>query len=172
MDVSDIILEICQYFNVKELMCVSKINKLFNHTSYKLINNIINGKINPNQYFNMAGFSMDNFNYPINCLYDNEGDWSINNKDYNKINIIDINIEEIYFYQNGENDEMQWIIIGKSSDYFIYFTAGCDYTGFDCQGGGELCYSKEWSILWNMYISDCDRKLMLKHYGYQIFKLT
>lgn len=173
MELSDVVHEICQYFNLRELLTVGITNKLFNRVSNNLINQIENGKIDPDQYFNMPGFNMDDFYYPIEAMLDRERGWDINHQPATKelLSAININFNKIYYYQEGENDDNSWIIIGKSDNYF-YFNASCDYTGFHCQGGGEFCYDKDWSVLWNMYISDRDRKLLLDHYGYHTFKLS
>ena len=51
-------------------------------------------------------------------------------------------LEELYFYQEGENDMAPWILIGKlkvkGKTYYFHFNASCDFTGFDCQGGGVI----------------------------------
>lgn len=46
-------------------------------------------------------------------------------------------VAEIIDYRDGENDEANWIMYGKLKDgrYFT-LSAGCDYTGWDCQAGG------------------------------------
>ena len=64
-------------------------------------------------------------------------------------------IVKVYWYQPGTNDETDWEFIGKikytsanpslPTYKYVYYTAGCDYTGFDCQGEmkmyifGSLC---------------------------------
>ena len=175
MELSEVVHEICQYFNMRELLLAGMTNKLFNRVCTQKINDVENGKIDPDQYFNMSGFNMDDFNYPINSMLDNVGDWGINPKSSTKelSSVINMNnINKIYFYRVGECDGDSWIIVGKSDNYYFYFDASCDYTGFDCQGGGEFCYNENWTVLWNMYISDRDRKLLLDYYGYHTFKLS
>jgi hypothetical protein len=48
-------------------------------------------------------------------------------------------IVRVYWYQEGQNDEEEWIFIAKikygNKFKYIYYEAWCDYTGFDCQGG-------------------------------------
>ena len=57
--------------------------------------------------------------------------------------------EKIYFYQEGINDEQEWIIIFKTVDgFYVYFIAGCDYTGFDCQGTGDISFSDNKKNFW------------------------
>ena len=64
--------------------------------------------------------------------------------------LTDKTVSSVCYYREGENEEEPWLIIGKfkSNEYF-YFIASCDYTGFDCQGGGELVISPTWDILLN-----------------------
>jgi hypothetical protein len=52
------------------------------------------------------------------------------------------NIEEFYWIKEGAHDEEFWEAVGKltNGSYFFY-TAGCDYTGFDCQGTMKLILS-------------------------------
>ena len=47
--------------------------------------------------------------------------------------------KKIYFFQIGKNDELPWIFFGQNEDnLLVYFEADCDFTGFDCQGGGII----------------------------------
>lgn len=47
-------------------------------------------------------------------------------------------VAEIYASDLGENDEQSWCIYGKlNDDRYFYLSAWCDYTGWDCQAGGE-----------------------------------
>lgn len=58
------------------------------------------------------------------------------------------NIEEHYWIRPGANDTDDWISMGKlkNGSYFLY-TASCDYTGFDCQGGMCLWVSSSWESI-------------------------
>jgi len=179
MDV-DVLNEIFKYFNLKQLISIKSVNKLFNQLSSDQIKNIIDGNIYPDDYFDNHNIINDEYNYPISSLFNNEGYWSINHVDINKDDIVNYHlmitklyfINNVYYYQYGENDGNDWILIGKIDDFYIVFEASCDYTGFDCQGGGEFNYSKNWKNLWNKYTSDIIRKMMLNHYGYQYFKIS
>ena len=45
----------------------------------------------------------------------------------------------IYHIEEGENDGPNWICIGKLKDgRYFSLEAGCDYTGWDCQAGGNV----------------------------------
>lgn len=47
-------------------------------------------------------------------------------------------VEEIIAMAEGENDGADWIIFGKLKDgRWFTLSAGCDYTGWDCQAGGS-----------------------------------
>lgn len=58
------------------------------------------------------------------------------------------NIQEHYWIRPGENDGDDWISFGKltNGSYFLY-TGGCDYTGFDCQGGMKLWVTKDHKMI-------------------------
>src|SRR6187431_3670518 len=96
MELSDVVHEIRQYFNLRELLLAGMTNKLFNRVCTQKINNVENGKIDPDQYFNMSGFNMDDFDYPINSMLDNVGDWDINPKSSTKELSSVINMNNIY----------------------------------------------------------------------------
>jgi len=52
------------------------------------------------------------------------------------------NIREHLWIEEGENDGRPWKALGRleNGNYFFY-TASCDYTGFDCQGMMRLWVS-------------------------------
>ncbi len=53
------------------------------------------------------------------------------------------NIIEFYWIHEGENDEDAWECLCKlDNGNYAFYTASCDYTGFDCQGGMRLIISK------------------------------
>ena len=55
-------------------------------------------------------------------------------------------IIQVYWYDEGINDEKPWQFIGilkyKNYHLFVYYIGECDYTGFDCQGGMKMYISK------------------------------
>lgn len=54
------------------------------------------------------------------------------------------NIIEFYWLREGHNDEEPWELLCKlDNGNFALYTAWCDYTGFDCQGGMKLIVSKD-----------------------------
>jgi hypothetical protein len=47
-------------------------------------------------------------------------------------------VSEILKFDNGTNDEESWVMVGKLKDgRFFFLDAWCDYTGWDCQSGGD-----------------------------------
>ena len=49
------------------------------------------------------------------------------------------NIKRIIAMKDGENDEASWTGIFELKDgRFISVCSWCDYTGWDCQAGGEI----------------------------------
>lgn len=60
------------------------------------------------------------------------------------------NITEYYWIHEGKNDEEAWQlfckiklpeIVNGCNEAYAYYSASCDYTGFDCQGGMDLIVS-------------------------------
>lgn len=46
-------------------------------------------------------------------------------------------VEVIFDARPGEDDGAEWLIAGVLKDgRFFFIDAGCDYTGWDCRGGG------------------------------------
>lgn len=55
----------------------------------------------------------------------------------NPINIGDI--ETILAWDLGANDEEDWLLMGLAKDGRAFMmSAGCDYTGWDCQASGTM----------------------------------
>ena len=47
-------------------------------------------------------------------------------------------VAEIIATDNGENDGQDWVGVFKLKDgRYLFLTAGCDYTGWDCQADGS-----------------------------------
>ena len=48
----------------------------------------------------------------------------------------------------GENDENDWIVAGQLDDErYFFLCAGCDYTGWDCQGWGRAVVTMDEHVL-------------------------
>jgi hypothetical protein len=85
---------------------------------------------------------------------DNTDKEVLNHDDYKKI----------FFIHYGENDEYPWVYLAEhNKGYYVYFFAACDYTGFDCQGGGDIIYSYDPILLWSHGLTGAMRcKIMLE----------
>lgn len=113
-------------------------------------------------------FDWDIFAYPKSACEEDEGCWSIHTdcKPVLRIrNVLDFNQLEqsqIFFFQRGQNDEEAWIFIAKRKDgLYIYFNASCDYTGFDCRGGGVLMYTYSgFEKFWTLFLDSYGRMLL------------
>ena len=47
-------------------------------------------------------------------------------------------VANVFAASPGENDGPSWMMVGKLNDGRHFFLdAGCDYTGWDCQAGGD-----------------------------------
>ena len=68
------------------------------------------------------------------------------------------NISNYIWGEEGENDFVDWILLCKlSNGKYAYYTAWCDYTGFDCQGGMKLYISSKLKTLVKMAMDDKNR---------------
>ncbi len=110
--------------------------------------------------------------YPFSFIddHDNFG-WTYKTKDFCKglpdeepLNCGDFpkNITEYYWIHEGENDEEPWMCLCKlSNDCYVFYSASCDYTGFDCQGGMEMIISKDKERLFTMGLTDKQRQMCI-----------
>ncbi len=74
--------------------------------------------------------------------------------------------KKIYYYQEGQNDDAEWVIFCKTIDnVYIYLRASCDYTGFDCQGGGMISFSRNKKHIWNLGLDNFGRTMVLAKNG-------
>jgi hypothetical protein len=78
------------------------------------------------------------------------------------------NITEYYWIHEGENDEEPWMCLcklsnepGSEGDRYVFYSASCDYTGFDCQGGMEMIISKDKERLFTMGLTDRQRQMCI-----------
>lgn len=135
-------------------------------------NNVV---VDEKQLIGYHGFKViwKKFQYPFNSCGE-YGNWSISSK--GDIPILGIkylldseNLKKstIYFHQYGQNDEKAWIFVAKFPiGAYVYFNAWCDYTGFDCRGGGSLRYANDWNTFWTECLDTSGRSYLepkIKH---------
>ena len=73
------------------------------------------------------------------------------------------NIVEYYWVHEGMNDEEPWYCLAKlDNGAFIFYTASCDYTGFDCQGGMGLTIASSLEKLVAYEMTEQQRELCIK----------
>lgn len=64
-------------------------------------------------------------------------------------------VEEVRAYEEGENDGPDWLCVGKLKDgRWFCLSAGCDYTGWDCQSGGSATVASDYTTLLAFGITD------------------
>lgn len=79
--------------------------------------------------------------------------------------------EKVFFFQQGENDEDPWIFLVKHlNGYYVYFSDWCDYTGFECQGGKTIEYSRSWQRMWNLGLTDEVREMVAEQEWFQDYQ--
>ena len=109
----------------------------------------------------------DRGNYALHSYLNDIGDWSVrgtpqeNMKTYSTERKFDI--LSVISYSEGENEGEPWVMFGNLRDGSVFhFHASCDYTGFDCQGGGVITYSPNWTnLLANLNLKEL--KTMIKN---------
>ena len=90
-------------------------------------------------------------NYP----YTYNTDWGYA---YEMAGLTEEEVDYVYAADEGENDGQSWICAGKLKDGRWFFLASwCDYTGWDCQAGGELFTSDSKEELERMHMGDNER---------------
>jgi len=68
-------------------------------------------------------------------------------------------VADILYSDEGENDGAPWIGVFRLNDgRFLYVTAGCDYTGWDCQASGSSAVASTLEQLIRFGLVDQDRK--------------
>jgi hypothetical protein len=77
-------------------------------------------------------------------------------------------VQEIVAIEDGEADGESWIGVfrvavippGRSDRFwfFAFVTAGCDYTGWDCQSGDNAMVHVDLDKLWRLGLGDSDRE--------------
>jgi hypothetical protein len=69
-------------------------------------------------------------------------------------------IQDVLGQSDGENDERDWLMIGKLKDgRYFKLKAGCDYTGWGCRDWGESCFATTLDnlIKWELTSEDRSR---------------
>ena len=67
-------------------------------------------------------------------------------------------IETVFVDDEGHNDGEPWLSYGRLKDGRCYFlSAWCDYTGWDCQSGGDCALHTDRAFMERYQMSDRDR---------------
>ena len=67
-------------------------------------------------------------------------------------------VASIIASDEGENDGDPWLMVGTLKDgRFFFLSAWCDYTGWDCQSGGDAQVASNLQDLIRMCLGDGDR---------------
>lgn len=67
------------------------------------------------------------------------------------------NIAQWIWSRPGENDGDSWLLLCRlNTGAYAFFSAWCDYTGFDCRGGMKLTVSKVLADVIEHGMEDCD----------------
>lgn len=92
---------------------------------------------------------------------------AIPGRTYNLSHFCREDVTRIIGISEGKNDERPWLIAGKLRDgRWFYLEAGCDYTGWDCQAGGQAVIAKSKKELIQFGIpSESCRRLSLAFEG-------
>ena len=67
-------------------------------------------------------------------------------------------IQDVLGMSDGENDEQDWLLIGKLKDgRYFRLKAGCDYTGWGCRDWGETNFATTLEELIKFQLTTDDR---------------
>lgn len=79
-----------------------------------------------------------------------------------------VEVASVLSSDDGENDGDPWVAVFRLlNGKFMFLTAGCDYTGWDCQAGGDSIIRDDMHTLIYNDIGEYDRKRL----GYQELKV-
>lgn len=80
--------------------------------------------------------------------------------------ILSRDIEKVLWYKEGKNDEEDWHFIAtlpiNGQTKYVYLTAWCVYTGFDCLGGMKMYISAQLGKIMNLAIDQKVLKMIEK----------
>lgn len=69
-----------------------------------------------------------------------------------------VDVAEVIATSDGENDGANWVGVFRLKDgRFAFLSAGCDYTGWDCQSGGHAIVSHDLDHLRQFGLDDTAR---------------
>lgn len=105
----------------------------------------------------------ENFAYPIESFLKRDGVWSFTcDGNISMKKMLDLKqVSTVFYYRLGVRDDEEWILICQlKNGYYMYFRASCDYTGFVCQGGGNIACSSSWNTFVNL-LDNTGRLLLL-----------
>lgn len=69
-----------------------------------------------------------------------------------------LDVAEVYGKADGENDGAEWLVYGLLKDgRYFFISAGCDYTGWDCQSGGTAVVASTRELLERLGMTNEER---------------
>lgn len=115
-------------------------------------------------------YAINSFTGKGNCWNQKCGTWNYGpvideeKSDIPESDMVDYNqFETVYFARPGRNDEESWTFLVKHKNgYYVSFDASCDYTGFDCQGGGSITYSEDGKKMWSFGLTNKMREEIIQ----------
>ena len=67
-------------------------------------------------------------------------------------------VDVVLSADEGENDGPEWLLYGVAKDgRYFFLSAGCDYTGWDCQAGGTMTVAHTAQEMLTFGMTDSDR---------------
>lgn len=109
------------------------------------------------------------FTYPIDAYHHVDGDWDFGptlNEASAGVDAVKTMLDPLHFQKVYHVDykEGEWtFLVYNTNGYYVYFNASCDTTGFDCQGGGTVCYAQSWKNMYAFGLTDDMREIIPKH---------
>jgi len=73
------------------------------------------------------------------------------------------NIDQWLWSSPGQNDENPWLLLCRlKTGVYAFYRAGCDYTGFDCQGRMDLTVSRNLAEVIEYGMHDADYSIYME----------
>lgn len=129
------------------------------------------------------------FYQPLKAFVKGEGNWTIHDP-LDLLSNINENIlnktTEIYL---SKSKEFEWYILAKLSDSqsqnqtnfcnltneaccnYFYLDAKTCWSGFECSGEGTIALTNNWDDMWNLYMDNDKRDILLRENNLDAFKI-
>ena len=170
----------------KHSIIIGQVCKHYHGLYLRTLDNIKNGFVTPDIWLPTCDYDVAKFKEPIDDFLALEGEQYHDNKawDVNSVRVITAvdkafmkkimygEFEAVYCAKCPDSSSDYWLLIARTSKYYICFMSSCSYSVFWPDNidrfvtGGTFAYHEDWKTLWNMYLTRDDRNDLLELTGY------